>query len=94
VVQAKRQQVEYSQDTLTTTLATGPAGEVDPGGGQVRSRLDPGDYIAINNNVNLGDMAKQITVRFAGGSATNVAGADRAAVEFVATEAGGIWKLR
>jgi PKD repeat protein/glucose/arabinose dehydrogenase/type 1 glutamine amidotransferase len=82
VVQVKRQQVEYAQQFLGTTLGTIPAGEVDPGGGQVQGGLDPGDYIAINNNVNLGNMAKQITLRFAGGSATNVAGADRAAVEF------------
>jgi hypothetical protein len=82
VVQVKRQQVEYAQQLSGTTLGNIPAGEVDPGGGQVQGSLDPGDYIAINNNVNLGNVAKQITLRFAGGSATNGAGADRAAVEF------------
>jgi PKD repeat protein/glucose/arabinose dehydrogenase len=82
VIQAKRQQVEYTQTESGTTLANVPAGEVDPGGGQVRSALDPGDYIAINNKVDLSNMDKSITLRFAGGSATNPAGADRAAVEF------------
>ena len=82
VVQAKRQQVEYTQNESGTTVATVPAGEVDPGGGQVRNALDPGDYIAINNKIDLSNMNKSITLRFGGGSATNVAGADRALVEF------------
>ncbi|HEY6891103.1 MAG TPA: ThuA domain-containing protein [Solirubrobacter sp.] len=81
VVQIKRQQAEYVQQESGTTVAAVPAGEADPGGGQVRSSLDPGDWIALNRSYNLQNMDKKITFRFGGGSATNPAGADRAAVE-------------
>jgi PKD repeat protein/type 1 glutamine amidotransferase len=64
VVQVRRQQVEYAQEHegTSTTAAT----EADPGGGQVRSSLDPGDWIALNRSVNLTNMDKRITLRFAG----------------------------
>ena len=64
VVQLRRQQVEYAQDQEGTSTAA--AGEADPGGGQVRNSLDPGDWIALNRLVNLTHMDKQITLRFAG----------------------------
>ena len=81
VVQIRRQQVEYAQQESGTTVVGVPAGETDPGGGQVRSSLDPGDWIALNRSYNLANMDKKITFRFGGGSATNPAGDDRAAVE-------------
>ena len=64
MVQLRRQQVEYAQDQEGT--GTVAAGEADPGGGQVRNSLDPGDWIALNRLVNLTHMDKQITLRFAG----------------------------
>ena len=83
VVQIKRQQVEYVQQESGTTVANVPTNPVepDPGGGQVRGSLDPGDWIALNRSYNLQNMDKKITFRYAGGSATNPAGSDRAAVE-------------
>jgi PKD repeat protein/type 1 glutamine amidotransferase len=80
VVQVRRQQVEYVQQQLGTTVAAAPAAEPDPGGGQVRGSLDPGDWLALNNGFNLANMDKRITFRFAGGSAATV-GQPRAAVE-------------
>ncbi len=80
-MQIKRQQVEYAQDQSGTTLAAIPGGETDPGGGQVRSSLDPGDFIAINNVVNLTNMTKQVTFRYAGGANGVAVGTDRASVE-------------
>ena len=64
VVQLRRQQLEYAQDQEGT--GTVAAGEADPGGGQARNSLDPGDWIALNRLVNLTNMDKQITLRFAG----------------------------
>ncbi|HEY6891557.1 MAG TPA: ThuA domain-containing protein [Solirubrobacter sp.] len=64
VVQVRRQQVEYALDQEGTT--TTASSEPDAGGGQVRSSLDPGDWIAINNRVNVSHMDRQITLRFAG----------------------------
>ena len=81
VVQLKRHQVEYTQQQSGTTVAAVPGGEPDPGGGQVRGSLEHDDYIAINNVVNLTNMNKQITFRYAGGAATVPVGTDRAAVE-------------
>jgi PKD repeat protein/glucose/arabinose dehydrogenase/type 1 glutamine amidotransferase len=81
VVQIKRQQVEYATQASGTTVIAAPAAEVDPGGGQVASSLDAGDWVALNNKYNLANMNKKVTFRFAGGSATNPAGSDRAAVE-------------
>jgi hypothetical protein len=80
-VQLKRQQLEYSQDNAGTTIGAAPGAEPDPGGGQVRGSLDPGDYIAINNPVNLTGMNKQITFRYAGGANGLAVGTDRAGVE-------------
>ncbi|HWK27577.1 MAG TPA: ThuA domain-containing protein [Solirubrobacter sp.] len=81
VVQIKRQQVEYVQEESGTSLANVPAGETDPFGGQVRGSLDNGDWIALNGRYTLANMDKQITFRYAGGSAANPAGSDRAAIE-------------
>ena len=81
VVQVRRQQVEYVQDQSGTAAANAPAGETDPAGPQVRNSLDPGDWLALNRSYNLQNSDKRITFRFAGGSATNAAGADRVAVE-------------
>ncbi len=64
IIQTKRQQVEYAQEQSGTT--TTASSEDDPGGGQVRNSLDPGDWIAINNKVNLTNSEKRITLRFAG----------------------------
>jgi PKD repeat protein len=64
VVQVRRQQVEYALDQEGTT--TTASSEPDAGGGQVRSSLDPGDWIAINNRVNVSHMDRKITLRFAG----------------------------
>jgi PKD repeat protein/type 1 glutamine amidotransferase len=81
VVQIHRQQVEYAQEESGTTLANIPAGETDPGGGQVRSGIDPGDWIALNRSYNLSNADKKITFRYAGGSAAQAVGADRMIVE-------------
>ena len=83
VVQIKRQQVEYAQQESGTTRRRRPGGRGRSGRRtgprQPRSgRLDR----ASTTTCNLGNMDKTITFRYAGGSATNVAGADRAAVEF------------
>ena len=64
VLQVRRQQVEYVQEHEGTS--TGAAGEADPGGGQVRNGFDDGDWLALNNRVNLTHMDKQITLRFTG----------------------------
>jgi PKD repeat protein len=76
VVQVRRQQVEYTQEQSGT--ATGNSGEPDVGGGQVRNSLDDGDYVAINRFVNLTNMNKEISFRFA---ANATAGTNRANVE-------------
>ena len=74
----RRQQVEFVLDQQGTNTAN----TNDPtGGGLHRGSLDPGDWIALNRNYYLGNMDKKITFRFAGGSAANPAGQDRAAVE-------------
>jgi PKD repeat protein/type 1 glutamine amidotransferase len=80
VVQVKRQQVEYAQDQRGTLVSAVPAAEPDPTGGQQRTSLDPGDWIALNNRYNLGNMDKSITFRFAGGSGAT-AGQPRTQVE-------------
>jgi cytochrome c len=78
VAQLHRQQVEFVTEQSGTTTAT----TNDPAGGGVhRSSLDPDDWIALNRRYYLGNADKKITFRFAGGSAANPAGADRAAVE-------------
>jgi PKD repeat protein/type 1 glutamine amidotransferase len=78
VVQIRRQQVEFAQEQSGTTTGNVGGGEVDPGGGQIRNGLDDGDWIAINRFVNLANMDKQITFRFA---ANATAGTDRVNVE-------------
>ena len=76
IVQIKRQEVEFAQDQSGTTL--GNVGTNDVGGGQNRTSLDPGDWIALNNRFDLANMDQQISFRFA---ANAPAGTDRAAVE-------------
>src|SRR4029079_3065031 len=60
-----RPQAECAQEQSGTATANVGGGEVDPGGGQIRNALDDGDWIAINRFVNLANMDKQITFRFA-----------------------------
>jgi PKD repeat protein/type 1 glutamine amidotransferase len=79
VVQLKRQELEFVQNQSGTTTANAPATEA--GGGQVRSSIDPGDWIALNNRFNLTNMTKQITFRYGGGAAGVPVGTPRAAVE-------------
>ncbi|MBY8873762.1 ThuA domain-containing protein [Micromonospora sp. PLK6-60] len=76
IIQDKRQEVEFAQEQSGTTVAT--SGDV--GGGQQRGSLDPGDWIAINNKVNLKNM-QSVTLRTSGGSAAT-AGQPRFGVEF------------
>ncbi|MGW5670948.1 ThuA domain-containing protein [Micromonospora sp. NPDC003776] len=64
IVQAKRQEVEFATDESGTTVGT----SADTGGGQQRGSLDNGDWIAINNTVNLKNM-QSVTLRTSGGSA-------------------------
>jgi PKD repeat protein/type 1 glutamine amidotransferase len=79
LVQIKRQEVEFVQDQSGTTL--GNVGANDVGGGQNRTSLDPGDWIALNNRFNLTNMDKRITFRYAGGAAGLAVGTPRAEVE-------------
>ncbi|MEU1838505.1 ThuA domain-containing protein [Micromonospora chersina] len=76
VVQAKRQEVEFATEESGTTVGT----SADTGGGQQRGSLDPGDWIAINNTVNLKNM-QSVTLRTSGGSAAT-AGQPRFGVQF------------
>jgi PKD repeat protein/type 1 glutamine amidotransferase len=79
VVQIKRQEVEFAQDGVGTTL--GNVGANDVGGGQNRTSIDPGDWIALNNRYTLAHMDKAITFRYGGGAAGVPVGTPRAAVE-------------
>ncbi|WP_238454302.1 carbohydrate-binding protein [Micromonospora sp. ATA51] len=76
IVQAKRQEVEFATDETGTTVGA----SADTGGGQQRGSLDPGDWIAINNTVNLKNM-QSVTLRTSGGSAAT-AGQPRFGVQF------------
>ncbi|MEU0150435.1 ThuA domain-containing protein [Micromonospora fulviviridis] len=76
IVQAKRQEVEFATEESGTTVGT----SADTGGGQQRGSLDPGDWIAINNTVNLKNM-QSVTLRTSGGSAAT-AGQPRFGVQF------------
>ncbi|MFG2059481.1 ThuA domain-containing protein [Micromonospora sp. NPDC048930] len=76
IIQAKRQEVEFAADESGTTVGT----SADTGGGQQRGSLDNGDWIAINNTVNLTNM-QSVTLRTSGGSAAT-AGQPRFAVQF------------
>jgi PKD repeat protein/type 1 glutamine amidotransferase len=78
VIQIRRQQAEFMQEQSGTAPANLPGAEPDLGGGLARSGLDDGDWLAINNRVNLANMDKQISFRFA---AAGAAGTDRANVE-------------
>jgi PKD repeat protein len=75
IIQDKLQQVEFATDQSGTTTAN----TADVGGGQQRGSLDPGDWIAVNNKVNLLNMSS-VTLRTSGGSAAT-AGQPRFAVE-------------
>jgi PKD repeat protein/glucose/arabinose dehydrogenase len=78
VVQNRIQQIEFALEQDGTTAAN----TNDPtGGGQHRSSLDPGDWLALDRRYYLGNMDKKIRFRYAGGSATNPAGSDRMAIE-------------
>ena len=80
VVQQRRQQPEFANEDvrgLQFAAINAATGETDPGGGQALTGIDPDDYLALNNRYYLGNMTKQITVRFTGGSATNTAGNPR-----------------
>ena len=79
LVQIKRQEVEFVQEQFGTT--TGNVGANDAGGGQNRTNIDPGDWVALNNRYNLVNMTKQITFRYAGGAGGVPVGTPRAAVE-------------
>ncbi len=80
VIQQRRQQPEFANEAvrgLQFPAIAAAANEPDPGGGQAASAIDPGDYFALNNRYYLGNMNKQITIRYAGGSANNTAGNPR-----------------
>ncbi|HET8757167.1 MAG TPA: PKD domain-containing protein, partial [Solirubrobacteraceae bacterium] len=78
VLENRVQQVEFVLEQSNTTAVN----TNDPqGGGQHRSSLDPGDWIALNRRYYLGNMDKKIQFRYAGGSGANPAGNDRMAVE-------------
>jgi PKD repeat protein len=79
VIQVKRQEVEFVQDQFGTTL--GNVGANDVGGGQNRTSIDAGDWVALNNRFNLTHMTKQITFRYGGGAAGVPVGTPRMAVE-------------
>ena len=51
------------------------------GGGQNRTSIDAGDWVALNNRFNLTHMTKQITFRYAGGALGVPVGTPRMAVE-------------
>jgi cytochrome c len=76
VIQQKRQEPEFATDRSGTATAL----TTDPGGGvsDVTS-ADPGDWVAVNQSVNLRGI-DAVTIRYSGGSAAT-AGTPRAAVE-------------
>jgi hypothetical protein len=78
VLENRTQQVEaVLEQNGTTAVNTN-----DPtGGGQHRSSLDPGDWIALNRRYYLGNMDKKIQFRYAGGGGGQPVGNDRMAVE-------------
>ncbi|HEX5598343.1 MAG TPA: ThuA domain-containing protein [Micromonosporaceae bacterium] len=75
IIQDKLQQVEFAREQSGTTVGA----TADIGGGQQRSSLDAGDWIAINGNVNLVNM-ESVTFRTSGGN-TATAGQPRFAIE-------------
>jgi PKD repeat protein/type 1 glutamine amidotransferase len=78
VVQNRIQQVEFVQEQNGTNAAN----TNDPtGGGQHRTGIDPGDWIALDRRYYLGNMDKKIQFRYAGGGGGQPVGNDRMAVE-------------
>jgi len=74
VIQQKRQQLEYATDQSGTNTAV----TTDPDGGDLnRGSLDPGDWVAVNQNVNLANI-DAVSFRVAGGTS---AGAPQGAVQ-------------
>jgi cytochrome c len=64
VVQQKRQQLEYAADQS----GTGTAVTTDPDGGDLnRNSVDPGDWVAVNREVNLQNVTS-VSFRVAGGT--------------------------
>lgn len=64
VIQQKRQQLEYSVDQS----GTGTAVTTDPDGGDLnRTGIDPGDWVAVNRNVNLKNITS-VSFRVTGGA--------------------------
>ena len=74
---SRRQQVEYVQEQSGTTLGRRRRRRDRSGRRAGPHGLDPGDWIALNRSLQPRNMDKQITFRFAGGSATIPAGSDR-----------------
>ena len=72
-MQLRRQQLEYSQDMRGLTFPAVGGAETDPGGGQVASAIDVGDYVGLNNRYFFGNMDQQITFRFAQATAAGAA---------------------
>ena len=66
----------FEQSNTTAANTNDPTG-----GGQHRSSLDPGDWIALNRRYYLGNMDKKIQFRYAGGGGGQPVGNDRMAVE-------------
>ena len=76
VIQQKRQEPEYATDFSGTSTAL----TTDPGGGVSNvTSADPGDWVAVNQQVNLLNI-DSLTFRYSGGSAAT-AGLPQAAVE-------------
>jgi PKD repeat protein/type 1 glutamine amidotransferase len=78
IVQNRIQQIEFVQEQNGTNAAN----TNDPtGGGQHRTGIDPGDWIALDRRYYLGNMDKKIRFRYAGGGGGQPVGNDRMAVE-------------
>jgi PKD repeat protein len=76
VIQQKRQELEFAANLSGTTTAL----TTDPGGGVSDvTGADPGDWVAVNQTVNLRGI-DSVTFRYSGGSAAT-AGTPRAGVE-------------
>ena len=75
VLQLRRHEVEDAQEIFGVT-------HTNAEGTRAVSSIDPGDWIALNNRINLTNMNKEITFRYAGGAAGSTAGVTpRMAVE-------------
>ena len=73
--------VQLRRHELENTLEQSGVFNANGDGGRVASSIDPGDWVALNNRINLTNMNKEITFRYAGGAAGTVAGTPRMAVE-------------